>query len=545
MRPSRLARVLTALAAAVVVLAGCDTPPGQIDRQFSGPPYTLRVLASAELDDLQGILDGAAKATGVTVVLTPSTSLTIARDIADGKADKDYDAAWLASNRYLSVYPGAQAKVEESTMMMSSPVVLGVRTSVADQLGWRDDTPVSWSDIARAAAAHRFTFGMSDPGTSNSGLSALVGVATAVAGDGAALQPPQVTRAAPRLREFFDAQTLKSGSSKELADTYMRRQGHPVDALVEYESELLTLNRTGSLQEPLRLIYPSDGVATADYTLNSLVTAPKAAKDAYARLSGYLRTDDVQRRIMQETHRRPIAPQLLAQADFGVHQSFELPFPDRLDVVNDLVAAYHGTLRKPARTVYVLDTSGSMAEDGRLDALKQALTGLTRVDSGPGTSFQTREQVTFVPFGGTVGTPSTFDVPATEFDVPATDPQAVLDQIRAYVQNLPAVGETALYDALIKAYRTIAQQATQDPDRITTVVLLTDGEWNTGSNADAFDAFYHTLGPDVAAAPVFPIRYGDNSNAAMDHLATLTGGQVFDGRALPLATIFPLIRSSQ
>jgi Ca-activated chloride channel homolog len=537
-RRARLARVLMVLAAAVVILAGCDATPGRTDQQFSGPPYTLRVLASPELDDLQGVLDDAAKVTGVTVKLTPSTALTIARDIADGKTDKDYDAAWLASNRYLSVYPGAQAKVEQSTLTMSSPVVLGVRTSVADQLGWRDDTPVSWSDIARSATAHRFTFGMSDPRSSNSGLSALVGVATAAAGDGAALQPPQVTRAAPRLREFFDAQTLKSGSSKELANTYASRQGRSVDALVEYESELITLNRTGSLQEPLRLIYPSDGVATADYTLNSLVSAPKAAKDAYARLSGYLRTDDVQRRIMRETHRRPITPQLLAQADFGVHQSFELPFPDRLDVVNDLVAAYYGTLRKPARTVYVLDTSGSMAEDGRLDALKRALTDLTRAGSGPGASFQTREQVTFVPFGSTVGTPSTFDVPAT-------DPQAVLDRIRAYVQNLPAVGDTALYDALIEAYRTIARQTAQDPDRITTIVLLTDGEWNKGSNADAFDAFYRTLGPDVAAIPVFPIRYGDNSNAAMDHLATLTGGQVFDGRALPLATIFPLIRGSQ
>lgn len=538
MRPLRLARVLTALTAAVVILAGCPASPGPADKRSSGPPYTLRVLASAELGDLQGILDDAAKATGVTVELTPSTTLTIARDIAAGKVDKNYDAAWLASNRYLSIYPGAQAKVVQSTLTMSSPVVLGVRTSVADQLGWRDDTPVSWSDIARAAAAHRFTFGMSDPDRSNSGLSALVGVATAVAGDGAALQPSQVTRATPRLREFFDAQTLKSGSSQELADTYAHRQGHSVDALVEYESALLTLNRTGSLPEPLRLIYPSDGVATADYTLNFLVSAPDAAKNAYARLSQYLRTDDVQRRIMRETHRWPITPQLLAQADFGVHRSFELPFPDRLDVIDDLMATYYGTLRKPARTVYVLDTSGSMAEDGRLDALKRALTDLTRADSATGTSFQTREQVIFVPFGSTVGTPSTFDVPATE-------PQAVLNQIRAYVQSLSAVGDTALYDALIEAYRTIARQTAEDPDRITTVVLLTDGEWNKGSNADAFDAFYRSLGPDVAATPVFPIRYGDNSNAAMDHLATLTGGQVFDGRALPLATVFPLIRGSQ
>ena len=46
---------------------------------------------------------------------------------------------------------------------------------------------MTWLDIARAAAAGRFTFGMSSPVTSDSGLSALVGAATAVAGRGAAL----------------------------------------------------------------------------------------------------------------------------------------------------------------------------------------------------------------------------------------------------------------------------------------------------------------------------------------------------------------------
>lgn len=241
---------------------------------------------------------------------------------------------------------------------------------------------------------------------------------------------------------------------------------------------------------------------------------------------------------MNDTHRRPITPQVLTQADFPAPQSFELPFPDRRDVIDDLVDAYYGALRRPARTVYVLDTSGSMADFGRLDALKQALTDLTRVNQNSSAAFQTREQVTFISFGSNVSTPSTFDIPPEQ-------PRPVLDQIGAYVTNLRVTGETALYDALIEAYRTVDRLSTQDTDRITTIVLLTDGEWNKGSAPEAFAAFRQSLRPDVSAVPVFPIRYGDNSNAAMDQIATLTGGQVFDGRALPLSTLFPLIRGSQ
>lgn len=535
-------RLGTALAGCALALAGCtgDLPPA--GENFSGPAYTLRVLASSELTDLGPILDDARKATGVSVTLTPSTNLTAAQDIAAGKADGSFDAVWLASNRYLPMYPGGLSKLDSSSLVMSSPVVLGVRGPVADRLGWRDGAAVSWSDIAAAAASRRFGFGMSDPKGSNSGLSALVGVATAVAGDGGALQPDQVSRAAPRLREFFYAQTLKAASSQELADSYTRAagreaQGGQVDGLVEYESVLLSLNASGKLREPLRLIYPSDGVATADYSLSALASATPQAKNAFARLTGYLRTDPVQRRIMQETHRRPISPQLWAQANFGNGGAFELPFPDKLQVINNLVDAYYGTLRRPARTVYVLDTSGSMAEQGRLDGLRSALTGLTRAQE-PGVSFQTREQVTFLPFSATPGQPTTFDVPPE-------DPGPTLEKIRGYSANLTATGNTALYDALIRAYQTIAQQAAADPDRITTIVLLTDGENNTGSGYPAFEAYYRGLSQDVASAPVFPILYGEANATEMRGLAHITGGQTFDGRSLPLPQVFALIRGSQ
>jgi Ca-activated chloride channel family protein len=504
----------------------------------------LRTLASDEIADLQPILADAAKATGVTVAITPTTSLAGSKDVASGRAGSSYDATWFATNRYLAMTPGALAELDSSTVIMSSPVVLGLRRSVADRLGWAGK-PVSWTAIAEAAAAHRFGFGMSDPENSNSGLSALVCVATAVAGNGAALQPSGVAQASPLLKGFFSGQTLKSSSSRVLVDDYLRvqgsdAQGGAVDGIIDYESTLLSLNASGRLREALTLIYPSDGVVTADYTLSLLGSAPPAAKDAYTRLVTYLRLPDSQRRIMQQTRRRPGLPGVPLDADLAGRETFETPFPGNSTVVDNLIIAYYGTLRRPARTVYVLDTSGSMKGD-RLSALKAAIGLLTAPEpdsTAPGSTFQTREQITFEPFSDTPR-------PASTFTVPAQDPQAALSQIGAFVAGLSANGGTAVYDALAAAYTTVAQQVAADPDRITTIVLLTDGENNAGRDLAAFTQFYRGLPAATASVPVYPILFGDTDNKEMAQLAQLTGGRTFDGRKLPLSTVFTLIRGDQ
>jgi len=526
----------------IMSLAACDNGvSAPRSRTFSGPAYTLKILASAELDDLAPVLADAAKATGVTVAITPTTSLAGSQTVASGRADGKFDATWLSTNRYLEITPNALVKLDSSAVVMSSPVILGLRASVVHRLGW-DAGPVSWADIADAAT-HRFTFGMADPRASNSGLSALVSVATAVAGRGAALESADVLSAMPALRGFFSGQSVKAASSQELFDDYVRAQagtaGNPsVDGLVDYESELLSLNASGKLREPLTLIYPSDGAVTADYTLSSLASAPPAAKAAYSRLVGYLDTPDAQRKIMQSTSRRPGVPGVAPNATLGRHHLFELPFPGTITIVDDLISAYYGTLRRPARTAYVLDTSESMTGD-RLAGLKAALTQLTGSGSAdPGVTFQTREQVTLEPF-------STGPRPPTTFDVPATGPQPVLTRIAAFVADLTAGGGTAIYDALVLAYQTVEQQARTDPNRITTIVLLTDGENTVGRDAAAFARFYRTLPPAVTSIPVFPIRFGNGNSAEMTQLAQLTGGRTFDGRNLPLTTVFSLIRGSQ
>jgi len=52
---------------------------------------------------------------------------------------------------------------------MLSPVVIGVKHSVAQSLGWSGSTKVTWADIANAAKAGTFHFAMTNPAASNSG----------------------------------------------------------------------------------------------------------------------------------------------------------------------------------------------------------------------------------------------------------------------------------------------------------------------------------------------------------------------------------------
>jgi Ca-activated chloride channel family protein len=383
---------------------------------------------------------------------------------------------------------------------------------------------------------------MEDPEQSNSGLSALVGVATAVAGEGRPLEPAETATAAPVLQKLFGGQSLKAPTSLGLVDAYVRSQtqGTPVDGLITYESVLLSLNASGRLPEPLTLVYPSDGVSTADYAFALLGSAPTGAEAAYVRLTQYLRTPAIQQAIMDATWRRPVIPAVALNPAFGRPRMFELPFPTSIDVINDLAAAYAGTLRRPARSIYVLDTSGSMTGD-RIAELKDAVDQLTESDaafSSPGTVLQTREQVTFLPF-------NTTPEPAKTFDLPPENAAPTLQDIRTYVAGLSAGGDTALYDALTAAYKLLEQQAATDPYRITSIVLLSDGESNTGSDFTQFTAFYHGLPPAIASAPVYPVLFGESADAQMRQLAQLTGGSVFDGRSQPLAQIFAQIRADQ
>ncbi|GIG56263.1 VWA domain-containing protein [Longispora fulva] len=530
-------RTLTAtLLTAALLLAGCtDNHPVAPDDAHKAPGGTLRVLAGSELADLEPILADMTRTTGVKIELDYTGTLDGVEQVTTGTAGKNHQAVWFSANRYLELHPDAGSRIGTQTKVMSSPVVLGLKQSVAKSLGWDTKRP-SWSEVADAAAARRFSYGMTNPAASNSGFSALVALATALTGKGTALTAEQVGQVTPRLRQFFEAQSLTSGSSGWLADTFMRKGG--VDGLVNYESVLLSLNAGGKLAEPLTVVYPTDGVVTADYPLTLLAGADPAVKDRYQAVVDYLRRPETQKALMERTFRRPAVPGVGMNEKFGGSTLFELPFPVKLDTADALIDAYNNVARRPSTTIYVLDLSGSMNDDNRLTGLKAALLGLTGADtslSGRFSGFHQREQVTLLPFSSAPMAPRTFTVP------PDT-PGPVLDQIKGTVNGFTANGSTAIYDALREAYKLAAEA---DPGRVTTIVLLTDGEVTAGASLKDFTGRYQNLPPGTKAVPVFPVLFGESAVDEMKQLAALTGGRTFDGRTGTLSAVFKEIRGYQ
>ncbi|MFF0504753.1 substrate-binding domain-containing protein [Streptomyces fimicarius] len=513
--PARRARraLLPLLAALLLVpLAACttdrdagrDTGRGGDDgRPRTG---TLRILASSELSDMEPLLEKAREATGITVRPTWAGTLDAVERLASGKADGAFDAVWLSSNDYLRLDPEAARKIASETPLMASPVALGVRPATVRRLGWDADA-VSWAQVHRAVAAGDLTYGMTDPNRSNSGFSALISIASGLSGAQAALTDADVRRAGPKLKEFFAGQRLTSGSSGWLAEAYARRS--TVDALINYESVLLSLNRDSDAG--LTVIRPRDGVVTADYPLSALTGAAPEARDAVRTLTEHFRSTEVQREITALTLRRPVVAAARPADPLSPEQRRELPFPGTRSVADGLLSSYEHRLRRPSRTVYVLDTSGSM-KGGRLAQLKSALNGLTG-------DFREREEVTLLPFGSTVKQVRTHTVD------PA-DPKAGPAAIRADTAALTAEGDTAIYSSLAAAYDHLGPDT---ESAFTSIVLMTDGENTAGRSAADFTAFYRALPAARQVTPVFPIVFGDSDRSELDAIAGLTGGRLFDG----------------
>jgi Ca-activated chloride channel family protein len=517
-------RRIAAAVLALLALTACTSSSGtDEEREREGradvyEPGTLRVLASSELEDMGPVLAQVREDTGITVRPTYMGTLDAVELLARGGADGRYDALWLSSNDYLRLRPEAAKQVVSETPVMASPVAIGVRPATVRELGWNPDK-VTWSDVERAVRDGGLTYGMTDPARSNSGFATLVSVASALSGAQSALTDADVEKAAPRLKEFFTGQKLTSGSSGWLAAAYQRRGN--VDALLNYESVLKGI-------PGLTVIRPQDGVVTADYPLSSLASADTRAREDVRRLAEALRGEEAQRTITSRTHRRPVVASVAPAAGLDPGRRRELPFPGSRSVADGLLDSYENELRRPSRTVYVLDTSGSMEGD-RLARLKAALTGLTG-------DFREREEVTLMPFGSRVKSVRTHVVDPAR-------PKEGLDAIRDDTEALAAEGDTAIYTSLEKAYDQLGSGA--ERDTFTSIVLMTDGENTSGAQAGDFDAFHRGLTGEQREIPVFPILFGDSDRGELEHIAELTGGRLFDARKGSLDGAFEEIRGYQ
>jgi Ca-activated chloride channel family protein len=552
-----LALRVSLLALLCVALAGCDRPAADTAAVLAPPPPAvpaLQVLATTDLRDIEPLQQMVLKATGVNLQFRFGGTMESTEAVLNGQSGADL--AWFANAKYLLSDAQGQSRVKLQEKIMLSPIALGLSESAARQLGW--DRPeraakVTWKDIAAAAKAGKLSYALSNPATSNQGFMALLGVVASAAQKTDGLGAADVDRGA--IAAFLKGYRLPGDNSTYLSEKFIERQGIDVNAFINYESWLLSLNQSGKLREKLVLVYPHEGVSTADYPLLLL---NDARRDDYLKVVAYLKGEAAQTWLARQTLRRPVVPEVAEKvADILPRDAMriELPFsPDRA-LADGLIDAYLNEFRRPIASTFVLDTSGSMERDGRQRQLIQALDYIAGVDrslTGRIARLTNRERLWMQPFADNPYDLQRFEIPAgapaargVQVIEDSAAKQKALAQVRAFAAGLNMRGGTALFDAVLKSLKNMADEKQRNPGYQYSVVAFTDGENNKGRTFEEFKRDYELLPEDARSIPVFMVLFGDANEKQLRELVKVTGGRLFDARKTPLYGVFKDIRAFQ
>ena len=528
MNPARRGLAAAGFALLLVSAAACGK------REVPAPPPStaataataFSILAGSELKELEPAITAAGRAVGVDVRMSYAGTLDIVERINAGER---FDAILPPNGAYpalaLKTSPLARDK------LFYSRIALGVKAPKLAALGWDRRAP-GWAEIAKAAGGGQLRYAMTNPTSSNTGMSALFAVASASAGKSEDLAVADVKPEV--LTAFLTGQVLTAGSSGWLAEAYAKDPSR-IDAMVNYEAVILRMNERLGAADRLVPIYPRDGMISADYPLMLL---DGARRDAYTKLVGALKGTAFQRDALAAAFLRPANPDVPAAAALPAAAVAELSFPNRLEVIDAVLGAYQASWRRPATSIFVLDVSKSM-EGERLAAMREAIKVLGGADdatlSARLASFQKRERVVLITFSGRVAEPVWIQFDADRLD-------AARQEIRQRADALQLEPATAVFSALAKAEEVAREERRRDPERYVSIALLTDGESNAGLSFEEFRSRYPA---GTAPARVFPILFGEGNVAQMREVAALTGGREFDGRNVRLAQVFREIRGYQ
>ena len=489
----------------------------EADTVIGNGRQSLRILSGSENQELEPILEDFSRESGIRVEMTYQGSLDIMRVLEQDEIA--YDAVWPASSLWLNVGDtGYRVKHGESVSI--SPVVFGIRQSLAEELGFVG-REVSVRDILDAITAGKLKFCMTSATQSNSGASAYIGFLYALLGN-----PDMITEEDLENEQLqSDIQALlsgvdrSSGSSDWLKDMFLEG-GY--DAMVNYECLIIQANEEleSRGEETLYVVYPYDGLTLADSPLGYVDNGDDDKETAFLELQEYLLSEDVQNEI-QRTGRRTGYTGIsdenrdVFRTDWGVQ-------PDRVlstmrmpstDVLFQALNLYQTDFKKPSLSIYCLDYSGSMSGKGN-EQLVAAMEQLLIQENAEKNFLQaSKDEVNVLIFFD--------DQVLAEYTAvgSGTELEALYDK----VESQDTGSGTDMYVAAEEALQVLSHY---DLSQYTpAVILMTDGM--SGGSFDAFMEQYQELGEDV---PVFSIMFGDADSEQLEELAAATNARVFDGR---------------
>jgi Ca-activated chloride channel family protein len=434
-----------------------------------------------------------------------------------------------------------------SPSLIRTPLVIAMWEPMARALGW-PAKPLGFADVLRLAESRQgwaayghpefgpFRLVHTNPDFSTSGLSAVAAEYLTATGKTEGLTKRDVgsSRARRRVRAL-ERSIVHYGDTTPFVSERMRADGTSyASAVAMEETTLLEFNRHRRRGQPrLVALYPSAGTFFSDdpmIVLEAPWVGPEQARAAgvFRRfLLASLTPELAGRYFFRPAAGRP-APEISAAGGADPAQPrrvLELPDPPVLAAIR---RAWRLD-RKPANIMLVVDTSQSMADEGRLDraraGLRAFLDGVQPQDRVGLMSFSTDARV----LAGIA--PATRQVPV----------------MRRFIDGLTAEGGTAVYDATDVAVRRV-ERLPHHRDHINAVVVLTDGD-DTSSRTITADQLVAELDrhrEDAERVRVYTIAYaaGDSPFASvLGRIATAGGGRSYSGTTRNIESVYTSISS--
>lgn len=518
MRKLSLLLLLAMLGAA---LAACGSIPGAgSDNGTAQPPSNALTITIAYSPEKEGWLKDRiaafnateAKVGGQTIFVEGlnKSSGAARTEIKNGSLKTTIwspsASTWLEVLKQESGNPNVATS---SRPLVLTPIVISMWKPMAEAMGY-PNTPIGWSDMLElindpqgwGKFGHpewgRFSWGHTDPEISTSALSTLLAEFYAAVGKQRDLAVADVQN--PKSQQFI--RDLGKGikhygyNTLVFSDNMQKFGMSYISAFPMEEITLIDFNKNKNPPVPLVAIYPKEGTFYHDDPFIVMASASGAEQQAADQFFAFLLTPESQKLAMSFGFRPanvdvpladPITPAFGVQPQ-GVQNI--LPFPSA-----EVIVAAKQTWaqnRKRADVVLVVDVSGSMDENGKLDQAKAGLeTFLQRI--------LPEDRIGLVSFSSTA-----------KIEV---EPAALADNRIALsdaIQRLRPQGKTAIYDSLMTAKETLDKMPAPEDgeDRIKAIVLLTDGEEN--ASRTSFDSLKATF--DESGISIFPVAYGSTSD---------------------------------
>jgi Ca-activated chloride channel family protein len=438
---------------------------------------------------------------------------------------------------------------DENPSIVRTPLVIAMWEPMAKALGY-PDKPLGFEDILKLARSKAgwadyglpeygaFKLVHTNPDYSTSGLSAVVAEYYAATGKTEGLRPEDITGKAREQVRAIERSIVHYGNNSLFIADQMRKGGLGyASAVAMEEATLLEFNLDkgrGSLPK-LVAIYPKEGTFISDspfIVLNADWVTPELREGALA-FQRFLAKEITPEIAARFGGFRPADPETAPVAPITTANGVDPKQPEReLDPPEPRVLALLKRTwredRKPANVLLVLDTSGSMGDESRLDNAKEGLKVFLE-------QVAPQDRVGLTTFSDQI-TPL---VPVGPF-------RQNKGELQQTISRLPADGGTAFYDATADAYARVRDLADRD-DRINAVVLLTDGnDQDSERTRESVVQELERQDDSSTQVRVFTIAYSPGAlgaRKALAEIAAASGGNSYTGDTKNIESVYGKISS--